>query len=368
MIREILSVLFPYIVILYLTDSIQFIHKAHILFVKYIGKKYYLKKSGLYFSKLSPVGITILSHHIPVYFTTNGLYKINDQKSYDEIICEADDYHFISYENINTVEVDGKEIKLNGEKYIKAPSSMIASIIKDRINGLKIIKPAKRLKRIKKLCKETFDIDQIKSLNRSCSHYIKYIQIFSSFLFFNTFILLPLAIYSNLCLFIHIYLIVIYIIFTYLIILFLTFYAHTKIFKTKIKSRIYALLSMIFLPVSAIHAAHYITADLYADFNYLAVAKLLLPSDIFISIVRKELLLTEQRKGMVDNPDLLDYWGLEEKFITRLIEKSGLTMDSVLAVPRKQDENALCYCPICLAEYITNTGKCSDCRVELKTY
>jgi hypothetical protein len=65
---------------------------------------------------------------------------------------------------------------------------------------------------------------------------------------------------------------------------------------------------------------------------------------------------------------LLEYWKLKKTFITNLVIKSGLTMDRVLAAPSKQNENATCYCPICLAEYISNHGKCSDCRIELEAY
>lgn len=368
MIREILSVLFPYIVTLYLIDSIQFINKTHILFVNYFGKKYYLKKSGFHISKLSPIGITILSHNMPVYFTTNGLYKLNGQRSDEEIICEVDDYNFISYQNIDKVEVDGKEIRLNGKKYIKAPSSITANIIKDRIIDLKAIKPAKRIKKVQELFEETFDIDKIEALNHSYSYYLKYIQIFSLFFFLNTFFILPLILYSNIYLYINIYIIVTYIILTYIIILIVTFIGNRKIYKTDKKQRIYALLSMIFYPVSAMHAINYITTDLYANFDYLAIAELLLPSDTFISIVRKEMLQIQHIKSMDDNSDLIDYLSLREKSITNLIEKSGLTTDSVLAIPRKQDDNATCYCPICLAEYIINNGKCNDCRVELEKY
>lgn len=368
MIREVLSSLYPYIVILYLTDCIQFINKTHMLFVNYFGKKYYLKKSGLYFSKFSPIGITVLSHNIPVYFTASGLYKINDQNSNDKTVYAEDDYQFISYKDINTIGVDGKEVTLNGEKYIKAPSTIIANIIKDRIIGFKTIKPSKRIKKVRKIFKETFDIDKINSLNRSYSYYIKYIQILSLFLFFNMLILLPLALYSNIYLFINIYLIISYIIFTYLIVLFLTFYVHKKIYKNEKKPRLFSLLSMIFLPVSAMHAIHFITSDLYANFNCLAVARLLLPSDIFINLVRKEISLIEHKKIVVDHSDLLEYWELKMTFITNLVIKSGLTVDSVLAVPSKQDENATCYCPICLAEYISNHGKCSDCRVQLEAF
>lgn len=368
MIREILSVLFPYIVILYLTDSLQLISKCHVLFVNYIGKKYYLKRSGFYISKLSPIGITVLSQDLPIYFTASGLYKINDQRPYDKPDCKGDDYEFMAYKNIDTVEVDGKEIKLNGRKYIKVPSSIIANLIRDRINNFKTIKPAKRNNKVQTSLEEAFDIDTIKSLNRSYVHHIRYIQILSLFLSVNTFIILPSILYSRIYLYINISLIIINIVLAYLMILITTFQVHKKIYKTENKPRIYSLLSMIFLPVSAMHATHYITSDLYAQFNYLAVARLLLPSNVFINMVRNELCLIEHRKSMINNSDLLDYWGFKEKCLSHLIEKSGLTTDNVLAIPEKQDENAKWYCPICLTEYISNHGGCSDCGVGLEMY
>lgn len=368
MINEILSILFPYIIILYLIDSIQLINKSHILFVNYIGKKYYLKENGFHISKLSPIGITILSHNMPVYFTTNGIYKLKDERSYEEVNCEADDYYFISYHNIDKVVADGKEVRVNGEKYFKAPSSISANIIKNRINDIKTVKPAKRIIKVQKIFNEMYDINKIEALSHSHLYYLKYIQVFSLFFFVNTFVILPSILYTDIYLYINIYLIVIYIVITYIIILIMTFFVHRKIYKTEKKQRLYALLSMIFLPVSAMHATNYITTDLYANFNYLAISALLLPSDIFLRLVRKELLLIGYRKSIIDNIDLYEYWELAEKSLTNLIKEAGFTTNSVFAVQNKQDENATCYCPICLSEYINDVGECSDCRIELKKY
>ena len=106
MIREILAILFPYIVILYFIDSIQYISKANLLFVNHFGKNYRLKKSGFHISKLSPVGTTIVSQNLPVYFTTKGLYKIKDARSFGKILCDVSDFQFISYDYIESIEVD----------------------------------------------------------------------------------------------------------------------------------------------------------------------------------------------------------------------------------------------------------------------
>jgi len=368
MIREIIAVLFPCIVILYFIDSIQFINKTHLLFISHFGKKYHLKKSGFYISKLSPISTTILSHDMPVCFTAGGLYTIQNKESFEKVICEADDLHFISYQDIDTVDVNGKEIRINGKKYIKTPSSISANCVQGIIEEVKTTTPDLRIKRIKKLLHETLDIGNIETLNRSCSDYLTNLKILSSFLFLNLFVILPFILYSNAYLYINIYLVATYIILAYIITLVMTFFLHMKMYKAEKKQRIYVVLSMIFSPVSAMHAVNYITPDLYARFHYLAVAKLFLTSDTFIGLVRKELVLIEYRKRAIDDPDWLEYLELEEKSITNLIEKAGYTKKRVLAAPGKQDENATCYCSICLAEYINDIGKCSDCGIELDKF
>ena len=125
---------------------------------------------------------------------------------------------------------------------------------------------------------------------------------------------------------------------------------------------------MIFSPVSAMHATYYISRDFFTYFDYLAIAELLLPGDIFQSLARKELCLIHQRKQLFDKFDWHEYWGLKEKSITNLIEKAGYTSQTILAAPGKQDENATSYCPVCLAEYIESYEECSDCQVGLKKY
>lgn len=368
MIREILTVLFPCVVILYCLDSIQLINRKHILFVCHFGKRYYLKKSGIHISKLSPIGTTILSHDIPVCFTSRGLYTIINEQSFDKNVFASEDFHFIFYQDIDTVELDGKEIQINGKKFLKAPSSMHARIIQEKIKEIRIIKPSLRIKKIKDLFEESLSIEQAESLNESCSNYLLNLKIVSLFLFLNTMIILPSILYSKAYLFINLQFIGTYIILTYFIVLVLTSFIHMKVYKTEKKQRIYSVLSMIFSPVSVMHASNYITSDLYACFHYLAIAKLLLPSDIFVGLVRKELILIEHYKRIIDDSDWLEYWELREMSITNLIEKAGYTRNEVLTVPDKQDENSICYCPICLSEYISDIKKCSDCNVELKKY
>ena len=74
--KYVLEVLFPYIIILYLFDCIIYIKKHHLLFASLFGKKFTIKKIGLYLASLLPLSETILSHSLPICFTEKGIYIV----------------------------------------------------------------------------------------------------------------------------------------------------------------------------------------------------------------------------------------------------------------------------------------------------
>lgn len=368
MIREILSVLFPYIVILYFIDSIQYIKKSNLLFVSHFGKNFHLKTNGLHVTKLSPASTTVLSHNIPTCFASKGLYKINEEGLHETIILNGENIHFISYQDINRIDVDGKDVNINGNKFIKAPSPITANIIKDKIKEIKTIKPAKRTQKIKKNTEKALGVEKIGERNQLYSSDLFNLKLLCAFFFINTFIILPLILYTYLYLFVNIYLIVAYIVLSHIIIVLLTLFIHKKIYKREKRQRLYVILSMIFSPFSVAHATSYITNDLYAHFHYLAVAWLLLPSEIFVNMARKELTLIELRKSLIKEADWFEYWEINETSIKNFLKKAGYSVQKVLSSPIKKDDSATCYCPICQAEYVGEIEHCSDCGIKLKMF
>ena len=130
----------------------------------------------------------------------------------------------------------------------------------------------------------------------------------------------------------------------------------------------HVILSMIFSPLSAAHAANYITKDLYSHFHYLAVAGILLPPEMLENMVRKELAFIEQRKHLINDADWLEYWEIKETAVKNFFEKAGCSVEKILAPPAKKDDNATGYCPICLAEYVGEIEHCSDCGIKLSRY
>lgn len=368
MISEILCFIFPYIVVLYVIDSLQYVRKPSVLFVSHLGKNFQLKTNGLCVAKLSPASTTVLSHSAPACLSSNGLYQINEEGLRDAFNFTEDSIRFLSYQDIDRIDLDGKDVNINGKTFIKAPSPITANNIKNLIKGIKTVKPEKRTKKIKENLESALDVEKIKKRDQLCAGDLFNLKLLCSFFFINTFMILPLILYTSLYLYINIHLIVATMVLSYIIIVLFTFVLHKKIYKREGRQRLHVVLSMIFSPFSAAHATNYITNDLYSNFHYLTVAAILVSPEMFANMARKELALIELRKSLIKDADWIEYWEIEETAIKKFLEKAGCSAQKVLAPPAKKDDSATCYCPICQAEYAGDVKYCSDCGIKLKIF
>jgi hypothetical protein len=128
------------------------------------------------------------------------------------------------------------------------------------------------------------------------------------------------------------------------------------------------LMYMILSPVSAMHAANTLTKDLYARFDSFAIAAVLLPSNMFLRLARKECYLVDERIRRCDQADLKEFHTLRRNAVVSAIEQAGLDIREILSAPAKADESATRYCPLCLAEYTSSSHECYDCGTKLEAY
>ncbi len=366
--KYILEVLFPYIVIIYLLDCISYIKSHHLLFVSHLGKTFRHKEAGLHLVGLLPVSQAIVSHNLPLCFTSKGVYFVPDGQHHKSGIYETKDFHFIPYKDLTIVEADGKAIKINSKVSIKTPSGAIARHIIGFIKDLKVLRPSKRGEKIQSFLANSVDLQEIKALRIAYSNPIFCLQILSSVLFVYTFIVLPLTLYSELYLYIDLFRLLIIMALNYLLILAMTYFAHKKIYSEKVGHRVYSLLSIILSPFTAIHVLNNLTRDIYARFDYIAVAVELLPSDTFQDLMRKEMYRLIFAKSQEQKGHLVGFWRLKENLLHRLLAETGITVEEILATPKKQDESATSYCPLCGAEYRAEFDRCSDCGVKLLNF
>lgn len=366
--RELLETVFPYLVILYVIDGITYVNTHHLLFVSYFGAGFKLVKSGAFFVNLSPLGHVTASHNLPICFSCNGVYFLTAGRRYETSLYHLEDFKCLPYQDMDTIEANGKEIKINGERLVKAPSSISTKQIAGIIQELKALKPGQRRKRIQTFLSETTDLQRVLATKRAYSLPFLCLMLLCSVLFILTFVALPLALYSELRWSINLIHLLLTFTLNYLLILGLTYFLLRRVYRGETGTIFQEFLSVGLLPVSAIQALSHLTKDIYAEFDYVATAGVLLPLDLFRDLIRRELYRVNHAKGQNSDRDWAEFWALRENTLHRLIGQSDVTLAEILAAPEKQDVSAASYCPLCWAEYRVGFERCWECDVSLTAF
>jgi hypothetical protein len=366
--RLLFEELFAYIVLLYLIDCITYIKNYQLLFVSPFKRNFRIKRSGVHLVGLWPMTEAFISDKSPVFFSSRGVHVLTNNNPYESAPYQAEDFHFMAYQDMTSVEVDGKEIKMNGKVFCKTSSTIHARNIMHFIQDLKGLNSSERLEEIQAFLAEATDLQKIGILRRTQSDSIFYLKLSSSILFATTFILLPFVLYSKMYAYVDFHLLLIFMGLNYLLILILAFLLHRRIYDTTIGQGIYALLSILLTPVSAIHVLSKLTREMYAHFDPHALAAELLPLDPFRDLIRKELYRICQTKGQDNSGKLTEFLTLKENSLHALLAEHGTGVQELLAPPKKQDEAASSYCPFCRVEYRSGFNICNDCNVSLQEY
>ena len=363
-----LEVLFPYIFLLYICDCVIYVKTHHVLLTSWFGNKFDLKKSGLRLAGLLPTSQTIITHNLPFHCAPDGVYAVFDGACYNSGIVKAEDFNFIKFEDLALIEVEGKNIKLNNTHTIKTPSSASARFNAKFINKIKLLRPSDRKDKIKACLSDSFNLEAIKTIERSHSKSFSVIKILSSYLFVLVFFILPTVLYSNLSKYINLKALVICIVLVYILLLVVTFVTVKKGYKFDNDLGAYMLLPIIFSPVNALHVMGYLSRDLYFRFNYLALAAYFMPREAFRKLVRKEIFLIDYFENEINSQDWLKFWKLKKELLKNLLDKCAISLDEISMPPEKQDQTAIYYCPFCLTEYRFKRHNCIDCEMVLKEF
>lgn len=366
--KYVLEVLFPYIFLLYVFDCITYVKSQHLILTSLFGKKFDLKGSGLHLAGLLPTSQTIITHNLPLFFTRDGIYAVFDPTGSNRGINKVEEFNFIKFQDMELIEVEGKNIKLNNTHTIKFPSSSIARFNARYINKLKILSPSEREEKIRASLSDSFDLEAVKKIAISNSKSFAIIKILSSYLFVLVFFMLPLVLYLNLSKYVNLNALVICISLFYFLLLIAAFLTLKKLYRFDNDLRSYTLLSIIFSPVNAIHVISYLTKDLYFRFNYLTLAAYFMPRDSFKELAGKEIFLIDYYENQIDRQDWRKFFKLKKELLQSLLGKCEISLDEISTPPEKQDQTAVCYCPFCMAEYKKKRHNCIDCGMVLKEF
>ena len=366
-ISDVLEVLFPYIVFIYIIDSIIFVSRNHIFFTTFLGKKFSIQKEGFTLAGLSPLGQSIASDNFPIHITIKGVYYLKEKITFQLSIYDPEFFSFIDFKNMHSVEVIGKTLKINGTINIANFSSHAsANKHKDLIIHIKDSKPYEYSKIMNDHFFRIYDFEAVKKLKESCSKELLDLKIYSSFLFICTFIIIPIFLYSGTTF--NFSILLIYMLILYIILIIYVIYSYRKIYTPEDRQFAILFMPLILLPINAMHILNTITKDAFAKFDFVTISAEFLPPYMFKKVIRTELHRIEEVRKRNNNKELGEYWNFKYASLLILLSKVGVKIQDVMKSPTKSDEFADSYCPLCNSEYKAGYLQCNECNTELKKY
>jgi hypothetical protein len=130
---------------------------------------------------------------------------------------------------------------------------------------------------------------------------------------------------------------------------------HRKLFRPAASARFKSALTILLSPMAAIRGCDVLARDLFSGCHSLAVGSVLLPPQEFARLAGEQ--LRQWRLG-----DHRDPWYQETvaRLMDRTVRQGGVRPDSLL-LPAERESGCVAYCPRCLAQYVKNSGSCTDC-------
>lgn len=362
----ILQVLLPYLIALYIIDSVTYIGKHQRLFVSSFGNRFKVRSVGFRLAGLSPFCQAFDSHTHSVYLTREGIHIPINRYGDERTPCQREDLQFFPYGELHTVESAGKTIRINGDISLKTASPALSRIITRRLEGLRNAEKGARENVYRNMIEGMTDVRSLASKRAELSRQLFTIGLPCCALFLIVFAILPLAVYRLVPLNVS------YLLFcmapVYCFIIGVTYLFHRRHFTSEGAERTYLLFTMLLLPVSAIHVVSRLTRRFLAGYDFLTVAAVLLPKDALRSLLRREIEFTRIALTGDIPGDLREYWSEREGILHRLVEGAGLSLEEICREPARYDRDATKYCPLCYTEYCAGFDVCSDCRVDLRAF
>jgi hypothetical protein len=365
---QLLKVIFPYLIALYLLDCISYLNKHQFIIGTIIGKRFSLKKKGVHFLGLLPSSQIYLAQNLPIVFAIEGMYYVSYDTLNDIGIYRERDFSFLPYKEISQIEIDEKSLKYKDKIIIKGPSNLYIRNLRKFLHLLNSIKPNDRNLKISNYLSKLYNISEVVKIKKDSAPHLLKLYITTFILFSLVFVLIPFTIYSNLYLYLNLYVLVVYVLIIYLFILYSVAKLNKKLFQPNKGIRTLSFFSLIFSPINTIHASIYITKNLYHSFDLITLAAVFLKGNSFKKIARREYLSIKKLQTKKNDKSWHDYWEKKEGYLLEVIKTASFTLKEIMAPPDKQDGNAEKYCPICLTEYTSGPTHCVDCETGLENF
>jgi len=256
----------------------------------------------------------------------------------------------LSFKTEYAIDSFGKDVFVDGEKFVSLRSEKAAEETAKFLNELQRKTGEDRVTALERSFRDGFSLAALDQRLASYARNAAYLQSACFSLFFFAFLLGPAAVVV-LGLGRTWFALLLYTAFSCAAIAWLFVTAYRRIYPEGMRWPIQNMTAIGFSPFAAIRANDLLVAELLAGFHPVAVGRRLQPEEEFRILAGAEL----RRAQYLDRDAFL------LRFLARFLKQNGLSPESLLSPPRREDPASLTYCPVCLAQYVVAEGVCQDC-------
>ncbi len=365
--REVLAILFPYLVLLYLFDCVATVRCGHLIFISRFGRRFRLKWDGAHAVGLLPTGQAVLSHNLPLFLSAGGVHLPAAESRWDRPLRPAD-LRFLPWGEIVSAASEGQDVLINRTLSVTLPSAAAAAGTAAAIRELAASPPARRRAKAEALLADAFDLRGLDGVRERLRTPLLGVSIASSLLFLSVYAVLPLALFARSFQGRSLAPLLLGMGLAYLLAIAAAFAARKAIDPEDAAGRAHLVLLLVLLPPGAAHVLGPLTRDLFARHDRLTVAAALLPPEDFRRLARQEMARFAFSDLPAGDGDLADYFRMRERAVRRLLGHAGVDAGGLLSPPRKESPESARYCPACEVEYLQGADRCADCGIPLADF
>jgi hypothetical protein len=325
------------------------------------------QQGGFIFTNpLPPLGMVLTANQLPLSLSPDGILAFVSP-SVNPGSRPVQSGKIFRFEEIRSILVNGRKLKVNGELLLKAGSPTFAQYLANQLNHLRGLPPAQRAKAIEQIFVECFNTKEAESRWQEFLKVSRPIRVLTNLLFLYLFAFAPLIIWhfgvmqswGGLLIGLGALTLPTSILFRR---------AHTKFYPKAGDERFTHFLTILLSPATAIRAHDVLSRPRLEEFHPLVIAKLFCRSEQFRAFARE--LLREVRHPalpVAPTPQGLPSQierssrALLQKTMETFLQQNGLEPDELSQPPTPSDDTCRSFCPRCLSQFTSEQGLCADC-------
>ena len=274
---------------------------------------------------------------------------------------------FLRFDEIRSIESDGKRVRVNGELLLNTTMRVFAEELVRRLRQLSQMPPEQRAATINEILQAGFDAQTIEQRWGELQKQATGLRWLTNVLFLFLFVLTPVVIgYFGLKLCWPGLLAALLALTITIAILFRR--AHKALYPQADDERFTHFLTILLSPPTAIRALNVLSRPLLESCHPLAIARVFCAGNVFRDFARRFLLDVRHPclplcPTTETGPLATELYARTtlQQVVERFLKQSGINPDELAKLPKRADETCQSYCPRCEAQFTTVTGTCPDC-------